>query len=236
MLRNLTTAAVLSLVLALAVNGWGYEQTQVANGGIIKGRVVVTGNIPQDETIKVTKDNFACGDTLPREKYVIGKDGGLRYAVVFIEEIKSGKPMPTTPVEIDNVKCAFVPHVQVGVKGQELIIKNTDPMLHNTHIYLDKRTVYNFALPITGMQIKKPIRKDGVMSIQCDAHSWMQGYLYLIDNPYIAVTDANGNFSMADVPPGEYELKIWHEALGEQEQHVVVPAGGVAELKVDFKK
>lgn len=236
MLRNLKTLAVLGLALSLAANGWAYQETQVANGGSIKGKVVVTGNIPQDETIKVTKDNFACGDTLPREKYVIGADGGLRYAVVFIEEIKSGKPMPTEPVEIDNVKCAFVPHVQVGVKGQELIIKNTDPMLHNTHIYLDKRTVYNFALPITGMKIKKPIRKDGLMSVQCDAHAWMQGYLYLIDNPYIAVTDASGAFSLDNVPPGDYELKIWHEALGEQEQHVTVPAGGAAEIKVEFKK
>jgi len=236
MLRNLTTSIllVLALMLALAANGWAYEATQVANGGSIKGKVVVTGNSPQDETIKVTKDNFACGDTLPREKYVIAPDGGVRYAVVFIEEIKAGKPLPATPVEIDNVKCAFVPHVQVGVKGQDLIIKNTDPMLHNTHIYLDKRTVYNFALPITGMQIKKPIRKSGVMSVECDAHAWMKGYLYLIENPYITVTDANGNFSLADVPPGDYEIKIWHEALGEQEQHVTVPAGGAAELNVEF--
>lgn len=223
------------LIPAMSVNCMAYEQIQVKDGGGIKGRVMVTGNIPQDETIKVTKDNFACGDTLPREKYVISPDGGVRYAVVFIEEIVKGKAIPKEPVEIDNVKCAFTPHVQVGVKGQQLIIKNTDPMLHNTHLYLDKRTVYNFALPITGMKIKKPIRKDGVMSVECDAHSWMKGYLYLIDHPYIAVTDENGAFSIGDIPPGDYEIKIWHEALGEQEQHITVPAGGDAELNVEFK-
>jgi len=236
MMRKLMISVVLVLALALAVNSWAYEQTKVANGGTIKGKVVVTGNIPQDPTIKVTKDNFACGDTLPREKYVISPDGGVRYAVVFIEEINKGKALPKEPVEIDNVKCAFVPHVQVGVKGQDLIIKNTDPMLHNTHLYLDKRTVYNFAMPITGMEIKKPIRKDGLVSVECDAHAWMKGYLYLIDHPYIAVTDENGNFSLADVPPGDYEIKIWHEALGEQEQHVTVSAGGAAELNVEFKQ
>ena len=223
------------LVLALSVNGWAYEQTTVTNGGSITGRVLVTGNIPTDETVKVTKDNSACGDTLPREKYVISPDGGVRYAVVFIEEIKKGKALPKEPVEIDNVKCAFVPHVQVGVKGQQLIVKNTDPMLHNTHLYLDKRTVYNFAMPITGMKIQKPMRKEGLISVECDAHAWMKGYLYLTDHPYIAVTDENGNFSIGDVPPGDYEIKIWHEALGQQKQHATVPASGAAELNVEFK-
>lgn len=224
------------LVLALAVNGWAYDQIQVANGGSLKGRVMVSGAIPQDEVIKVSKDQAHCGETLPREKYVLSSDGGVKNAVVLIEEIKAGKPLPSAPVEIDNVHCAFVPHVQVGVKGQDLIIKNTDPMLHNTHIYLDKKTVYNFALPVTGMEIRKPVKKVGVMSVECDAHAWMKGYLYMHENPYITTTDKNGNFSLTDIPPGTYKIKIWHEALGEQGQSVTVAAGGASETKVVFKR
>lgn len=223
-------------LLLLPAAGLAYDEIKVANGGAIKGRVTVSGNIPKDETIKVTKDNSHCGDALPREKFVISADGGVRNAVVLIEEIKAGKPLPTTPVEIDNVKCAFVPHVQVGVKGQELIIKNTDPMLHNTHIYLDKKTVYNLALPVTGMEIRKPVKKTGVMSVECDAHSWMKGYLYMGENPYITVTDKNGAFSLADIPPGTYKVKVWHEALGEQGQSVTVAGGGTAEIKVDYRR
>ncbi|MBU0674172.1 MAG: carboxypeptidase regulatory-like domain-containing protein [Proteobacteria bacterium] len=234
MLRTLVLTAI--LVLTLSVNGWTYNQIQVTNGGTITGRVIATGNIPQDETIKVTKDSQHCGDTLPREKYVIASDGGVRYAVVLIENIKAGKSFPATPVEVDNVKCAFTPHVQVGVNGQQLTIKNNDPMLHNTHIYLNKRTVYNFALPITGMEIKKPIKKTGIMSIECDAHSWMQGYLYLNDNPYIAVTDEHGAFSLTDIPPGDYTVKIWHEGFGEKEQPVTVPANAAADLQVEFTR
>jgi hypothetical protein len=234
MIKRLLLTGV--LIITPAVHGWAYDQIQVANGGTLKGRVTVSGNIPKDETIQVSKDQAHCGDSLPREKYVLSGEGGVKNAVVFIEEIKAGKALPSTPVEIDNVKCAFVPHVQVGAKGQDLIIKNTDPMLHNTHIYLDKKTVFNFALPVTGMEIRKPVKKTGVMSVECDAHAWMKGYLYMHENPYITTTDKNGNFSLTDIPPGTYKIKIWHEALGEQGQSVTVSGGGATEIKVDYKR
>jgi len=225
-----------SVSLFFAATAGAYTGGAVTNGGMMKGTVRVTGNIPQDETIKVTKDNQHCGDTLPREKYIISASGGVKNAVVLIENISAGKPLPTAPLEIDNVKCAFVPHVQVGVKGQDLIIKNTDPMLHNTHLYLNKRTVYNFALPLTGMEVKRPIKKAGIISVECDAHAWMKGYLYIADHPYITVTDANGAFSLTNVPAGTYKIKIWHEALGEQEQNVTIPEGGAAEVTVEYKQ
>ena len=53
----------------------------------------------------------------------------------------------------------YDPHVQTAVKGQNMVVRNDDPMLHNTHMYLDKKTIFNAALPRQGMEIKKPIQK-----------------------------------------------------------------------------
>jgi len=231
--RFLLIAAVLLIFTAGAL---AYDEVDVKNGGALSGTVKVTGTIPADGIVKVTKDSQHCGNTLPREKYVVAADGGVKYAVVLIKEIKSGKPLPKTPIEIDNVKCAFVPHVQAAVKGQQLIIKNTDPMLHNTHLYLNNRTVYNFALPVTGMEVKKPIRKAGLISVECDAHSWMKGYLYITEHPYIAVTDKAGKFKIDNIPPGTYDIVIWHEALGTQEKKVTVEAGKTVDMNIEFKQ
>ncbi len=213
-----------------------YDVIDVKDGGVVKGKVKITGDIPPDETVKITKDIHHCGEVLPREKYVISKNGGIKNVVVFIQNILKGKPVPKEGVIIDNKNCAFQPHVQVGTKGQMLIIKNSDPMLHNTHIYLGKRTVYNFALPKTGMELKKPINQTGLMTVECDAHDWMKGYLYVVDHPYITVTDTNGNFSIEDIPPGEYKLVIWHEALGQQERDVKVTPNGVIDLTIEYRR
>lgn len=223
-------------VLFTGFSVYGYEEIEVKDGGSVKGRVRITGNIPKDEVVKVTKDKSHCGETLPREKYVISPDGGVKNVVVFIENITRGKAIPKTEVVIDNKHCAFQPHVQVATRGQTLVIKNNDPMLHNTHIYLNRKTVYNFALPKTGMEIKKPINKTGIMEVECDAHDWMKGYLYVTEHPYITVTDEKGYFSIKDIPPGDYKLVFWHEALGQEVRDIKITTGSVVELNIEFKK
>jgi plastocyanin len=230
------TCVITAVLMLAAASAWGYEGGPVSNGGTINGTVKVSGAIPQDETIDVTKDQGVCGQTLPRQKYVISADSGVKNVVVSIKNIEKGKPVPDEAVVIDNKKCAFHPHVQVGVMGQKMSVQNDDPMLHNTHMYLDKKTMFNAALPFQGAKIPKTIKKTGLISIECDVHSWMQGYLMVSDNPYITVTDENGGFTISDVPPGTYEVEFWHEAFGTQQQQVTVDANGTATMEVEYKQ
>lgn len=225
---------VLVLALLPSFAAWSYDVIEVKDGGTLKGTVKATGNIPKDETVTVTKDANYCGATLPREKYVIGPGGGVKNVVVLIEDISKGKAIPDAVAEIDNKKCAFHPHVQVGVKGQKVGIINSDPMLHNTHIYLDKNTVFNVALPLTGFEVKKTVKTSGLMEVHCDVHSFMLGYLYIADNPYITVTDEKGNYSLPDIPAGQYKVKFWHEAFGELHKSVKVEPGGAATLDAEY--
>lgn len=70
---------------------------------------------------------------------------------------------------------------------------------------------------------------------KCDIHSWMGGYWVVADSPYTVISDADGNFSISDIPPGKYTLKIWHEKLGESEQEVVVSKGGNSKTDIALK-
>lgn len=234
-MRKVSLVILLSLALA-AVNAYGYETIEVKGGGSLKGRVKVAGAIPKDEVVVVDKDVDHCGSKLPREKYVLSADGGVQYAVVFIKGITRGKAIPKSDVLIDNKKCSFHPHVQGGTIGQSMVVRNDDPMLHNTHMYLNKRTIFNAALPRTGMEIKKPINRDGIVEIHCDAHTFMLGWLYVLDHPYVTTTDATGNFTISDIPAGTYDVEIWHEALGVQDQKITVSPNGTAELNVEYKQ
>lgn len=226
----------LALLLMTALTANGYEVTEVKNGGSVKGKVKVSGPIPADEKFNVMVDSQFCGDTLPREKYVISQDKGVHWAVVLIEGIEKGKPIAKEEVLIESKKCAFHPHVQIGVIGQTMMVKNSDPVLHNTHMFIEKRTIFNAALPRKGMEIKRPVLKTGLVDVRCDAHSFMHGFMYVVDHPYIAVTDEKGNFSIKDIPPGTYKLKVWHEALEGQEKIIKVIPNSTVESDFELKK
>jgi hypothetical protein len=71
-------------------------------------------------------------------------------------------------------------------------------------------------------------RPDVAVSVRCDLHPWMQAWLGVVDHPYFAVTGADGRYRLADVPPGDYTVAVWHERFGTQETSVtVVPRGDV---------
>lgn len=233
---KLTAAAAL---MALAPFGHAYEAIEVSNGGTISGKITYKGSPPSNPDLKVTKDEDYCGASINADYYVVAADGGLKNAVVVIENIDKGKAYDKRGVvEFDNKKCMFAPHVSTAVAGQKLGIVSRDPILHNTHLYHGpkQKTMYNVAIPLQDRVIKKPLRKPGKVTVKCDAHEWMLGYVYVADNPYVTVTAADGSFSLSDVPPGTYKVKIWHEKLGEVTQDVTVAAGATATLNHAFSQ
>jgi hypothetical protein len=79
------------------------------------------------------------------------------------------------------------------------------------------------------------VAKPEAIKVTCDAHNWMEGWWYATANPYYAVTDAHGRFSIRNVPPGTYTIEVWQEKLGTAREQVAVPAGGVANVKFTLK-
>lgn len=218
---------------------FAYEVIEVKNGGSIEGTVMFTGTtIPKDKIHTISSDVHLCGELLPAEEYVINSDNEIKNVIVYIEDIKAGKPIPATPLIVDNVKCAFVPHVSAGfkAKGNKFITKNSDPIFHNVHTYLKDRTMFNIGLSQQGSTVTKRIRKTGIVEITCDAHPWMRGYAYIFDHPYATVTNDNGNFVISDIPPGIYNIKAWHEALGVVKmENIKVEAGKPGNIKLEYK-
>ena len=240
MKRNRTLATIITLAF-IAPAASGYEAGEVSNGGTIKGKISVGDKGLQDETRPVTKDTDFCGTQVPAEKHLVSADGGLQNAVVMIEGIASGKPFASDgDFIITNNKCRFVPHVMVAHKGAMMKVRNDDPLLHNSHFYLvqadKKKNVINLALPKQGIEIgkKKILRKPGLLSVLCDAHDFMQAWIWVADSPYAVLTSAEGEFVLENVPAGSYKLKIWHESLGEKVVDVTVAAGKTATANASY--
>ncbi len=227
----------LAFLFCISTVAFAYQTIQVNNGGSIRGVVEFTGApVPRDPEIRPTTNVNYCGRTLPALKFMI-KDRKVENVVVFIKNIQAGAAAPRQEAVVDNYKCAFVPHVGIGYAGSPLVFKDSDPLFHNIHTYMEDRTYYNVGLPFKGAKVTKILTRPGLIEITCDAHPWMHGWLYVFDNPYAAITNAKGEFDIKDVPPGTYTVEAWHEALGTVELgNVRVESGKTATIKLDFKK
>jgi plastocyanin len=216
----------------------GYEVTTNTDGGSVTGTITVSGPISKLPARKISKDPQVCG-TAERQsqKLVVNGTGALRNAVVIVEGVKRGKAMPAAAqsAEIDQNKCEYSPHLQVMAVNSEIALRNSDPILHNIQFFQGENSLFNIAQPVQGQVNKKKLEKAGTIYVECAVHGWMQGNVVVVDNPYYAVTDENGKFSISDLPAGTYRVKVWHEYLGEVTHEVTVTAKTETALNMDLK-
>ncbi len=207
------------IVLSLAV-----FSTAAHAQGALKGRVIFEGTPPAAETVDVKLDNATCGDHQEVPKILLGENKGIANAVVRVLGLKG--VVPAGKGDLDQIHCQFVPHVQALPTGSKLVITSSDAVLHNTHAFNeDKTTAFNIAVPIPGMEVIKKLEKPGILKLRCDAgHTWMSAYIAVLDEPF-AMTDANGNFTIENLPPGKYEAEIWQEWLGKSKQTIEIKEG-----------
>lgn len=203
----------------------------VENGGTIAGTITYAGDATASVE-GVTQDEEVCVHGGQPALDLVVNDGNLANVVVYLSDIRSGLAAEPERVEIDNVECRFEPRVQIAHRGAMLAARNSDGVLHNTHLFLRQghRSIANIALPRVGQVVERRLRRSGMVEVKCDAHDWMQGWIFVSDHPYARVTGEDGTFTMGDIPSGEYTVTIWHERLGEMERTVTVEAGETATL------
>lgn len=229
------------LLSPLAVQA-AYEAGGVTNGGKVAGKVTFQGAAPAPRKIQITKDNAVCG-TGEREVVEVAVQGGaLQNAVIYVSKIDKGKAWDNLAAPVlDQKGCRFRPDVVLVQKGADLTVRNSDPVLHNIHTYeiIDtvRRTIFNVGQPDKGdMKQTVRMRRSNIVKIECDAHDFMHAWAFTADNPYAAVTGADGSFTIDGIPAGTYEVKAWHPVLGEKTSTVNVPAGGSAQATFNFSK
>lgn len=218
-------------ILALGILGTlAGASLAFAQAGSITGTITTAakGAAP----VRVTIDQKVCGTQLPDEAIVVDGQGRLANAVVVLTGVK--RPHPAEPI-VTNEKCRFTPRVQLIAPKASVKTTSTDPVLHTTNAQLENgRTLFNVALPIPGITITKAIAVSGNVRLSCNTHPWMRGWM-VVTGDAAAISGADGRFTIDNVPPGRYELRVWHEALKGAPQKVTVSAGKPTEVSFQLK-
>jgi len=206
-----------------------------AAGGKITGVVSVAGASAKPKSLPVFKSRSFCGASVPNETMLVSADGRLRNAVVILRPLDAAA-VAAQPgkITLDNQHCAFAPHVQVAVLGSELLLKNSDPILHTVHARLGRETLFNVGLP-NWRRVRKRLDRAGIIRIDCDVlHTWMSAVIVVTDSPYFYVSDGKGEFFFDGIPPGDYDIEIWHERLGRQLQRITLRDHETTDIAVVF--
>ncbi len=219
------------LMLGLAVSG-------IAAAGSIKGAVVVTGALAAQKKVDVTIDQYVCGTEKEAGDLLVSPRKELKNAVVWLENppasALAAAPALPTKVEMDQNGCVFIPRVVVVPAGGTVDFLNSDRLLHNLHATPKLNVSFNRTQP-KNRTIPVTFSKPEIVRINCDLHSWMLGWVVVAANPYYAITGTDGQFSFDSVPPGKYELHVWHERLGDVQASATVGEQQPARVTVEMK-
>lgn len=219
MYRTLTSSAL--MVFSLFAVVLSTAACTGAEWGSLMGRFVVDGKPAEPPPLVVDSKDPFCFQIKPKtEALIVGADGGLANAIVYLRLPRRGEvdihpdyeAQLNEPAVLDNNGCAFKPHVTLVRVGQPLVIKNSDPTGHNTNINVFR---FNDTIPAESeKQIK--VSQDGPLPtpVVCNIHPFMKGHLLSQKHPYMAASGDDGAFEIKNLPAGKHEFQLWHEAPG----------------------
>jgi hypothetical protein len=147
--------------------------------------------------------------------------------LIWLEPL-SGKAPRRAPgmFQIVTRNKMLIPHVLAIPIGSTVAFPNDDPISHNL-FSLSSNNAFDLGLYRKGAGKSQKFDAPGVVNVYCNVHPNMSAVIHVLSTPYFRFADANGAFSVDDVPPGKYRLVVWNEQGGQSEAPLidVTPSG-----------
>ena len=251
-MRKLSLLVCSILLLSLAACGGKSDDLPTLGGGnepasgggaapppttaSIMGKISFEGEVPKPIKLQTSADPNCKKELFTEDTKV--KDGGLENVIVYVSggDAVAGKTFapPSTPVEINQVDCHYVPHAFVLQVGQKLAVRNSDMTLHNIHAFTEVNAPFNTGQPVPMVTEHVFDKKEILLPVKCDVHKWMGAFIAVVDNPFATVSAEGGKYELK-LPAGKFEITAIHEKYGKQTMMVEVKDGDNKTMDFKFK-
>lgn len=228
-MRRLSSIAAVGAGLLVLGLGFSNRGGAALAGSTVSGKIKFVGKAPANPEIDMSEEPKckAKYTTTPHEEIVaVNKNGTLANVFVYVKTglpADAKYPAPATSVVIDQSGCTYHPRTLGIMVGQNLEIKNSDPLLHNIKAMGKKNRPFNISQPAAGMTTTRTFTTaEQPLPVECNVHGWMHAFIGVMTHPFFASSGADGSFSITGLPAGTYTLEAWHEKYGTQTATVTV--------------
>ncbi len=203
----------------------------------VKGSVNFEGTPPKGKRLLLPA---GCGPTNGAPAYsneVIVNHGKLEGVLITIKDPPAvNVPVPEEEVILDQRGCMYHPRVAAARVGQKVTFVNSDAVFHNVRSITTQNERFNVAMPKKDQRVTKIFKKPELfLQAKCSVHPWMGAYVAVMEHPFYAVTNAQGEFKLPALPAGKYLIEAWHEVYGTQTQEITITESGVTDVQFSFK-
>lgn len=218
------------------------ESTQTANTAHseVRGVINFSGPLPMADKLMLPSGCAKAGGGEVFTNDVMVKSGKLQNVLVRVTKGLEGKTfdgVPTEPVVLDQKGCIYVPRVAAVRVGQKVEFLNSDDVFHNVRSVSKNNDNFNDAMPSKNDRIVKVFTKPEIfLQTKCSVHPWMNAYIAVLDHPFFSLSNEAGEFSLKNLPSGNYTIEAWHEVFGTQTKEITVGKNSSLDLEFTFKK
>jgi plastocyanin len=152
--------------------------------------------------------------------HVEAPDGhGVSGIVVMARHVGQGQPARPVNAVMDQIDLAFKPDVLVIPVGSSVQFPNGDSVSHQVYSFSPAK---KFQLPLYRGKPYPPVRFDqvGVVTVGCNIHDYMLGFIVVTDASYFGVTDLSGDFAVAAIEADDYDISLWHPRARESDANL----------------
>ncbi|WP_442507738.1 methylamine utilization protein [Novipirellula sp. SH528] len=195
--------------------------TAVSHAGDLKLRFEYAGTAAEPTALVVNKDVEFCGKhPVMNERLLVNKDNkGIQNVVLYVYTGRGGSKLDEVPEKksthvLENNACRFEPHIVICQTGDTLKVTNPDAVGHNANLPFFKNAAQNFLIP-PGQEKSVALEETepAPIPVECNIHPWMRAYVVVLEHPYVAKSDENGDLVIKDLPEGkELTFRVFHEA------------------------
>jgi hypothetical protein len=202
-------------------------QTRSVGFGSVSGRFVIDGELPDLEPIVRVHDvrdpdrETCLPDRIPNESLIVdGETGGIANIFVYLPQAIHGihpslESSAEKRVTCEIKECRYVPHTLIARTDQVVAVRFVDRCPHNFAERARRNAWFqDNPFPAPGeheIERRHKSPESAPVQVVCDLHTWMSGWWLILDHPYAAISDSQGNFSIHDLPVGTYDFSIWQE-------------------------